>query len=180
MFDIKIMLMFMLFPLAGIVISFVLFKRKTMNFLRMIIPKWNKRYVICHLRFQAGLEEIHNVIPNQQGLTKVGEYAYLLSEKYIILTHNKRVHYILNEADAIPAICAATKKEDIIFQAAEIQTALDNNVMEYLFSQKKDLLIWGLFILIFIAIAAIGYNIVTLGELKTMLSTSTPSVIEVK
>lgn len=169
MFNITIMLLFMFLPIVLLVIAFVLFKRKTMNILMTLIPAWNKRYVICHVTFQAGLKEVHKVIPNQAGLTRVGKFSYLLTPEYIALTFNKRHHYVLDEANSIPKSFEAFDKEAIIFQASEIQTALDNNVMEYLFSKKKELLIIGLFVIATISMLALIYNVIAINELKTVM-----------
>jgi hypothetical protein len=170
MFNMTIMLLFMFLPILFLVIAFVLFKRKTMNILMKVIPAWNKRYVVCHMTYMAGMKDIFNVIPNPAGLTKVGNYSYLLNEKYVALTYMKRNHYVLQEADSIPKSFEAHDQNAIIFQSAEIQTALDNNVMEYLFSKKKELLIIGLFIIATISMLALIYNIIALNELKTILT----------
>lgn len=176
MFNWTIALLFMFLPIAVLVIAFVVFKRKTNNLLMRIIPAWNKRYVVCHVMYQAGMKEVYNVIPNQSGLTQVGKYSYLLTEKYITLTFMKRNHFVLNEADSIPKSFEAYDKKSVIFQAAEIQTALDNNVMEYLFSKKKEILIIGLFIIATISMLALIYNIIALNELKTLISSQTTVV----
>jgi hypothetical protein len=159
----------MFLPIAILVIAFVVFKRKTMNLLMSFIPAWNKRYVVCHVCYKAGLSDIYKVVPNLKGMTQVGNFSYLLIDKYITLTYKKRNHFVLNEADSIPKSFEQYDKQAIIFQAAEIQTALDNNVMEYLFSKKKELLIIGLFIIATISMLALIYNIIALNELKTIM-----------
>lgn len=179
MFNVTIMLLFMFLPILFLVVAFVLFKRKTMNLLMTFIPAWNKRYVVCHVIYQAGLKDVFNVIPNQSGLTLVGKYSYLLEEKYIALIYKKRAHYVLDEADSIPKTFNAHDKDAIIFQAAEIQTALDNNVMEYLFSKKKELLIIGLFIIATISMLALIYNIIALNELKTIMKAHVAVVLPI-
>ena len=179
MFNWTIMLLFMFLPILFLVIAFVLFKRKTMNLLMKFIPAWNKRYVICHMTYKAGLKEVYNVIPNPSGLTQVGKYSYLLSDKYIALTFMKRNHFVLNESDSIPKSFEKYNKQAIIFQSAEIQTALDNNVMEYLFSKKKELLIIGLFVIATISMLALIYNIIALNELKTIMNAHVTIVQEI-
>jgi hypothetical protein len=179
MFNWTIMLLFMFLPILFLVIAFVLFKRKTMNLLMKFIPAWKKRYVVCHMNYQAGMKDIYNVIPNQSGLTQVGKYSYDLAEKYVALTYMKRNHYVLDEENAIPKNYEKYDKNEIIFQAAEIQTALDNNVMEYLFSKKKELLIIGLFIIATISMLALIYNIIALNELKGLMNAHISIVQEV-
>ena len=169
MFNWTIMLLFMFLPILFLVIAFVLFKRKTMNILMKLIPAWNKRYVVCHMTYKAGLKDVYNVIPNPSGLTQVGKYSYLLSDKYIALTYLKRNHFVLNESDSIPKSFEKYNKRAIIFQSAEIKTALENFVMEYLFSKKKEILIIGLFIIATISMLALIYNIIALNEIKNIM-----------
>jgi hypothetical protein len=143
------------------------------------IPAWNKRYVVCHVCYKAGLSDIYKVIPNLKGLTQVGNFSYLLTDKYITLTYKKRNHFVLNESDSIPKSFEQYNKQAIIFQSAEIQTALDNNVMEYLFSKKKELLIIGLFVIATISMLALIYNVIALNELKNLIVAHTSIVQEI-
>ena len=177
MFNYTIMLYVLALPFVLGGIAFGLFPRKTKNILMRLIPAWNKRYVICHVKFTGGMSEDYLVVPNLQGLTAVGKYMYQLTDKYICLTWKKRNHFILDEADSIPRNFEIQTKDSIIFQAAEIQTALNNSVMEYLFSRKKEIIIICLFILVIIAIFAIVYNVTQLNEFKTILQAQTAPVI---
>ena len=179
MFDIRITLLFIGLPIILFAFAYIVFTRKTKNFFMKIIPAWRKRYVICHLTYQAGLVDVFYVIPNKLGLTTVGKFDYLLNEKYIALTFKKRHHYVLDENDSIPKTYIAHTKEEVIFQTSEIKNALENNVMEYLFSKKKELLIIGLFIIATIATLAIIYNIININELKTIVSTPATVVQEI-
>ncbi len=178
MFNVTIMIFFILFPILVGVGIYVLFPRKTKNILCKLIPAWNKRYVVCHMNYQAGLSDIYNVIPNPQGLTQVGKYSYDLTDKYVCLYFLKRAHFVLDENNSIPRAYSKPTNEDIIFQAAEIQTALNNNVMEYLFSKKKEVLIIGFFILATINILAIVYNIYAINALQDAIVTI--SLVDVK
>jgi hypothetical protein len=157
-------------PLIMGVIAYGLFPRKTKNLLMKLVPAWNKRYVICHLNYRAGLKDIFNVIPNMEGLTKVGKFSYNLSDKYAALTFNKRLHFVLQEEDVFPKTYTEITDELLIYRAAEIQTALDNTVMDYLFSKKKELLIIGLFVLATVSLLAIIYNIYELNNLKASIA----------
>ena len=179
MYDIRITLLVLGLPIALLAFAYVVFPRKTKNFFMDVLPAWKKRYVICHLTYQAGLVDVFYVIPNKLGLTTVGKMEYMLNEKYSALVFNKRVHYVLNETDAIPKTFIEHTKEEVIFQAAEIKTALENNVMEYLFSKKKELLIIGLFIIAILATLAIVYNIINVNELKTIVQTPVTVVQEI-
>lgn len=165
----EITILILLFIAGSITLSYIFFTRQTTNFFMKILPKLKKRYVVCHLRYQAGLEDVYNVVPNPQGLTRVGTYSYDLADKYIALFYKKRAHFILQECDAIPKNFEQITNNSIIFQAAEIQTALNNTVMEYLFSKKKELLILGLFIVAIAAILCIIYNIYQISQIKEMI-----------
>ena len=169
MFNTQLTINILLVIIGFVSLSYILFTRQMTNLAMRVLPKLKKRYVVCHLRYQAGLEDIYNVIPNPQGLTKVGSYSYELGDKYVALSFNKRKHYVLQENDTIPKTFEGQTDESIIFQAAEIQTALNNTVMEYLFSKKKDILILGLFIIAVAAILCIIYNIYEIAKLKEMI-----------
>lgn len=160
-----IIILVLLFFVAVLGIAFLFFTRQTKNFFITILGKYRKRYVICHMRYQGGLEDVFKVVPNPKSLTQVGKYSYDLSDKYIALMHNKRKHFILQENNAIPLNFHMLDNEFIIFQAAEIQTALDNTVMEYLFSKKKELMMLIALIIAVIATLAIIYNIYELNIL---------------
>ena len=162
------------------IFAYAMFPRKTKNFLAEWIPAWKKRYVVCHVRYPTGQSDAWKVVPNQQGLTQVGKYSYNLSDTYAIMRYNNRLHFLLDESDTIPRTMKERTKEDIIFQAAEIQTALNNTVMDYLFSRKKELLIMGLFglgILCLIALVYVGYEIFSM---KEAIAAQAHSIIEVQ
>ena len=183
MFDVKIFLYVLLAPFLFVLIAYGAFPRQTMNAFMKIIPAWRKRYVVCHVRYSGGLSEVFKVVPNLTGLTKVGKYSYQLEEKYAIMKFNNRIHYILDEVNAIPRTLTDISKDDVIFQAAEIQTALNNSVMDYLFSRKKEILIIGLFIVAIISIFAIVYNIIQINDLKALIQTTVETqqnIIKVK
>jgi hypothetical protein len=172
MFNVQIMIIVMLLPFIIGGIAYGIWPRKTKNLLMDLVPAWKKRYVICHLNYKAGMNDIFKVIPNQEGLTQVGNFSYMLTDKYIALTFDKRLHYVLQEEDVFPKTFGELTTADIIYRAAEIQTALDNTVMDYLFSKKKELLIMGLFLLGIIAIGAIIYNVYELNGIKAAIEVS--------
>lgn len=163
----QILLVFLLTPITILAVLYSIFPRQYSNLMNRLILSRRKRYVICHVRYASGLQDVYHIVPNPQGLTKVGEYSYDLNEKYSVFSHNKRQHYVVDENDTIPRNFEIQTKERIIFQASEIQTALNNTVMDYLFSRKKELLIIGLFILSIVSMLAILYNIY---ELRTIMN----------
>lgn len=150
--------------------SFVFFTRQTKNFFISILGKYKKRYVVCHMIYQNGMEDVFNVVPNAEGMTMVGKYSYQLIDKYVTLYHKKRAHFVLNENDAIPRHFERQTNESIIFQASEIQTALNNEVMDFLFSKKKDIMMMVLVFLVIISIAVMAYNIYEINKLMSTAS----------
>ena len=162
------------------IFAYAMFPRKTKNFLAEQIPALRKRYVICHVRYQTGQSDIWKVVPNPQGLTQVGKYSYNLSDIYAIMRFENRLHFFIDEADTIPRTMKERTTEDIIFQSSEIQTALNNTVMDYLFSRKKELLIMGLFGLGILCMLAFVYMSYELSALREAITTQATSIIEVQ
>jgi len=157
---------------------YALFPRKTNNILMKYIPAWQKRYVVCHVKYVSGITEAWKVVPSKDGLTKVGKYSFDLAERYMMMRYEGRPHYILDERDSIPLTLKDRTNEDIIFQSAEIQTALTNTVMDYLFSGKKDILIYGLFIVAILAILGIMYAAYEISTMKEVIA-QTNSIVQV-
>lgn len=169
--SIYIIFLSVLFVIAVIFgIGYTLFNRTTKNFLVKILKQ--KRYVVCHLRYANTQHiDIFNVVPESDFLTKVKSFSYLLDPKYAVLTWKKRLHFVLDENNSIPVHFEKDKDEDILFQAMEIQTSLDNNVTEYLFTKRKEILIIGLFIVAVVSILASMYCIIQLGSIVDKVNT---------
>lgn len=174
--QITILILLIIASIIGL--SFVFFTRQTKNFFISILGKYRKRYVICHMRYQNGMEDIYNVVPNPDGLTKVGNYSYQLIDKYVTLYHKKRAHFVLNENDAIPRHFERQTNESIIFQASEVQTALDNEVMAFLFSKKKDVMMIIVIFLVILSIATMAYTISEIDKLMNMASNLSSTVVK--
>ena len=160
-------------------LSFVFFTRQTKNFFISFLPKYKKRYVVCHMIYQNGMEDVYNVVPNPEGLTQVGKFSYQLIDKYVTLYHKKRAHFVLNENDTVPRHFERQTNESIIFQASEIQTALDNEVMAFLFSKKKDIMMLVLMALSVLSIAVMVYTIYEIDKLMSMASSIASTVVRV-
>ena len=167
--NMQIFMIVLFIPIMIGIIAYIFVPRQTKNLAMKYVGAWKKRYVICHLYYQGGLVDQYLVVPNPQGLTQVGKYSYDLQAKYAILTWKNRLHFRLAENNVIPESTVKYTDEDIVFQAAEIQTALNNTVMEYLFSKKKDILIIGLFLIAIISIIAIIYNVYELTSIQETL-----------
>jgi hypothetical protein len=169
MYNMQITILVLATALIPCILCYLIFPRQTKNVLMRIIPSKKKRYVVCYVRYTSGMQDRFNVVPNLDGLTKVGEYSYQLSDNYVLFSEANRKHFLLFENDVIPKNFLPQTEASILFQAAEIQTALNNTVMEYLFSKKKELLILGLFALAAISLLAIIYNIYELRQISAML-----------
>jgi len=129
--------------------------------------------------YQNGMEDVYNVVPNPEGLTQVGKFSYQLIDKYVTLYHKKRAHFVLNENDTVPRHFERQTNESIIFQASEIQTALDNEVMAFLFSKKKDIMMLVLMALSVLSIAVMVYTIYEIDKLMSMASSIASTVVRV-
>jgi len=143
---------------------YTFFPRQTRNFWIRVTKR--KRYVVCHLRYSnTEFEDSFNVVPESDGLTEVKKNSYNLNPKYAIMVWKNRLHYVLHEKNCIPFHFAVDDKAEILFQAMEIQTALNNDVTEYLFTKRKELLILGLFIVAIVATIALCYSVIRMNEL---------------
>jgi hypothetical protein len=171
---------FILLIIGSIIgLCFVFFTRQTKNFFISILGKYKKRYVVCHMIYQNGMEDVYNVVPNPEGLTQVGKLSYMLIDKYVTLYHKKRAHFVLDENDTIPRHFERQTNESIIFQASEIQTALNNEVMAFLFSKKKDVMMIIVCFLVILSIAVMAYTIYEINSLMSMAAQYS-SIVQVK
>lgn len=151
----------------GLVVSmffYTFFPRQTKNMWIRVTKR--KRYVVCHLRYSnTEFEDSFNVVPEPDGLTEVKKYSYNLNPKYAIMVWKNRLHYVLHEKNCIPFHFAVDDKAEILFQAMEIQTALNNDVTEYLFTKRKEILILGLFVVAIVAVLGVIFSVIRMNEL---------------
>lgn len=147
-----------------VMLSYTFFPRQTKNLFVRITKK--KRFVVCHMRYaNTKFEDEFVVVPEPDFVTKVGKLSYDLNPKYSVGFWKKRLHFVLDENNSIPLHFVKDDNEEIIFQAMEIQNALNNNVTEYLFTKRKELLIIGLFIVAIVAVVALAYSVIRMNEL---------------
>lgn len=152
----------------GIVLFFVMmaytfFPRQTKNLFVKITKR--KRFVVCHMRYaNTQYEDEFIVVPESDFLTEVKKFSYDLNPKYAIGYWKKRLHFVLDESNTIPKHFEKDNNDEIVFQAMEIQNALNNNVTEYLFTKRKEILILGLFAIAIIATVALIYSVVRMNE----------------
>lgn len=147
-----------------VMLSYTFFPRQTKNLYVRVTKR--KRFVVCHMRYaNTKYEDEFAVVPESDFETQVRNFSYDLNPKYSIGFWKKRLHFVLDENNNIPLHFEKDSKAEIIFQAKEIQNSLNNNVTEYLFTKKRDILILGLFIVAIVATIALIYSIVRMNEL---------------
>jgi len=147
-----------------VMLSYLFFPRQTKNFYVRVTKR--KRFVVCHMRYaNTKFEDEFSVVPESDFITKVKSFSYDLNPKYSIGFWKKRLHFVLDENNSIPLHFVKDNNEEIMFQAMEIQNALNNNVTEYLFTKRKEILIMGLFVVAILAVISLIYSIVRMNEL---------------
>lgn len=158
----------MFFLIVGMTL-FLLFTRRGKNITAQII--FNKKYVVCHLtRPASDSEEIHRVVPKSDYMTTVGKYDYDLKPEYALFRWKGRLHYLLEENDAIPKYIKRTdSNQEILMQVQEIKTALHNRSYDFLYAKNKNIALIvacaGMFIAILVAI----YAIYKIGQISPMI-----------
>ncbi len=146
-----------------VMLAYTFFPRQTKNLFVKLTKR--KRFVVCHMHYaNTQYEDEFIIVPESDFLTEVKKFSYDLNPKYAIGHWKKRLHFVLDENNTIPLHFTQDNNEEIIFQAMEIQNALNNNVTEYLFTKRKEILILGLFAVAIIAIIALIYSIVRMNE----------------
>lgn len=132
---------------------------------------FNKKYVICHLNNKnTGYEEIWKVVPKPDFMTTVGTYDYNLNPNYAIMSWKKRLHFMLNEADAIPEYPKRKDtKEEVLIQVSEVKTALHNNAYKIIYGKNKDIALILCAVALFISIIVALYAIYTIGTISPMI-----------
>jgi len=147
-----------------VMLSYLFFPRQTKNLYIRVTKK--KQFVVCHMRYaNTKYEDEIVVVPESDFITKVKAFSYDLNPKYSIGFWKKRLHFVLDENNMVPLHFEKDNNEEIMFQAMEVQNALNNNVTEYLFTKRKEILIIGLFIVAIVAVIALIYSIVRMNEL---------------
>jgi len=101
----------------------------------------NKKYVIVHLkRAHTDFEDIWNIVPSPDYYTTVGKYDYDLNPQYAVMKWKNRLHFQLNENDAIPQyLSRKDSRDEILVQVREIRTALHNRAYELLFGKSPNI-----------------------------------------
>jgi hypothetical protein len=147
-----------------VMLSYLFFPRQAKNFYVRVTKR--KRFVVCHMRYaNTKYEDEFIIVPESDFITKVKSFSYDLNPKYSIGFWKKRLHFVLDENNSIPLHFTKDNNEEIMYQAMEIQNALNNNVTEYLFTKRKEILIMGLFIVAIVAVIALIYSIMRMNEL---------------
>jgi hypothetical protein len=146
---------------------------------------FNKKYVICHLR-HASTEfvDVHLVVPSGDFITNVGKGVYNLNPAYAVISYGKRLHFVLNENDVVPAYFSRTNSnQEIIIQVKEVKTALENKAYELLYGKMKDIgfiiACLGLLIAIVVGVYAV-YTIQNVSPMIEYLYTHPPAPDAIK
>lgn len=181
-----IVVLTMIIAIIGAVL-FLVFTRKGKNLVTKIV--YTKRYVICHLS-NPNTEFVDDwyVVPRPDFYTKVGKYLYNLNPDYATRKEKGRLHFDLDVNDAIPIYPKRTNSdEEIIQQVIEVQTAIDNNVKDFLYRKQQNIALIIAFVALAIAILIALYAVYTiqtnnaiLDQLKEQLLSDTRTVIQGK
>jgi len=118
---------------------YLAFTRPGKNYVTKILQ--SKRYVVCHLhRAATDFDEVYLVVPKPDFYTTVGKFDYNLNPNYSILKWNARLHFYLNEADAIPRYLTRSDSNiEVLMQVQEIKTALHNKAYNFLYGKSPNI-----------------------------------------
>lgn len=131
----------------------------------------NRKFVVCHLKLAAtDFTDEWLVVPNKDNYTQVGKYHYDLNPKYSVLKHKGRLHFILDENNAIPNHLSKDNVDDITFQVQELKTALENRASEFLFAKNKNIALILCAIGFVISLLIAIYAIYTIREISPIIS----------
>ena len=181
-------------PLAIIFVSlYVAFPRPFDN-LAVSIFRRKSFVVVLFKRANTDFVEKWLVVPPADKQTKIRKGIYNLSEKYQAGKRKGRAYFLVDEKDNIPRtfgkdsvdekafqmLLSATNapelrfgaysNDDIVLQAHEVQSTIQNRVAELLFSKQKDILVWVLVGLILINAALAYYEITILREMAPYIA----------
>lgn len=131
----------------------------------------NKKYVICHVKRQStDFDEIWQVVPKPDHYTTVGKFDYDLNSQYAMMKWNGRLHFYLDEADAIPKyIGRKDSKEEILMQVQEIKTALHNKAYNFLYGKSPNIALIIACVACAIALLVAIYGIYEIQKISPMI-----------
>lgn len=157
-------------------VLFLTLTRKGKNLVTKLV--FRKKYVICNLlNPNTDFVDEWLVVPRPDFYTKVGKYHYNLNPNYSKRKDKGRLIFDLDRNDAIPLYIERTNSnEEIIQQVIELETAIDNNVKEFLYKRKDNIILlivgigWLLTIIALIfAIYSIQSNNAQIESLKAII-----------
>lgn len=142
-------------------VLFLVFTRKGKNTVTKIV--YRKKYVICNLiNPSTDFVDEWFVVPRPDFYTKVGKYHYNLNPTYATKKLNGRLVFDIDINDAIPLYQKRKNtEEEIIQQVIELETAIDNNVKEFLYRKQQNMALIIAFVALAIAIVVALYAIYT-------------------
>lgn len=152
------------------VVMFLAFTRVGKNLITRMFD--GKKYVICHIkRASTDFEEIYNIVPKPDYYTTVGKYDYNLNPKYALMRWKGRLHFQLNEADAIPVYLNRTEdKAEVLQQVQEIKTALHNKAYNFLYGKAPNIALIIACVACAIAILVAIYGIYEIQKISPMIT----------
>lgn len=176
--EIWILIIVIIFTFVGMVgtIVFLVFTRNGKNLVTKIIR--NKKYVICNLTNpNTDFIEKWYIVPRPDFYTKVGKYHYNLKPEYATSRENGRLVFNLDKNDAIPLYPNRTgSNEEIIQQVIELETAIDNNVKEFLYKRKDSIVLIIVGVGWLLTLIALIYAIYTIqstnGTMKALMQSN--------
>jgi hypothetical protein len=120
-------------------VFYIAFTRPGKNLITKLLQ--SKKYVVCHLHSAStDFDEVYLVIPNPDFFTKVGKFDYNLNPNYAIMKWKSRLHFYLNEADAIPRyLTRSDSNQEVLMQVQEIKTALHNKAYNFLYGKSPNI-----------------------------------------
>lgn len=159
----------------------IIFRKKLRN-LGIAIAK-RKSYVVVHMKHEGtGFWEHYNVVPDADKSTQIGKMNYTLHPQFAAFPWKGRLHYIVQEFDAVPThyVVDGQENEDILFQAHEIQAALTNQVAEMLFRQRLLIYFVILAVVAGIGFVVVAYDIYQIQNIQKVIQALPIPVTEVK
>lgn len=149
-------------------VIYAVFSRQCKNLYHKYVHA--RRYVVCHLKMPGTqFTDEWDVVPEKNHFTTVGKYQYDLNPKYAILEYRGRLHFKLDENNAIPRHLDHDNNEEILFQVQEIRTALENRAAEWIYRKNNSIALIGMAIAWFITLIALIYVIYKMQQVSPIL-----------
>ena len=181
-------------PLAIIFVSLYIAFPRPFDNLAVSIFRRKSFVVVLFKRANTDFVEKWLVVPPPDKQTRIRKGIYNLAEKYQAGKRKGRAYFLVDEKDNIPRTLnpgsiderafqmllnttnspeikfASYSNDDIVLQAHEVQSTIQNRVAELLFSKKKDMMFLILIALIILNAALAYYEITILREMAPYIA----------